>query len=53
MDDTGPVHRAHRVENYNGKGVAGKVSKFQYNRKCLALHQERATEICDKYRDQE
>ena len=55
MDDNAPVHRAHTVDNYrdqNLNGMASKITRFKSNRKYLALHEERATKVCGKYRYQ-
>ena len=52
MDDNAPVHRAHTVENYkdqNLNGMASTITRFKYNRKYLALHEERATKVCGRY----
>ena len=52
MDDNAPVHRAHTVENYkdqNLNGMASTITRFKYNRKYLALHEERATKVRGRY----
>ena len=52
MDDNAPVHRAHTVDNYKDQNEAtstewpaSTITRFKYNRKYLALHEERATKV--------
>ena len=59
MDNNAPVQRAHTVENYkdqnevyNLNGMAITITRFKYNRKYLALHEERATKVRGIYRYQ-
>ena len=51
MDNNGPVHRAHAVENYKDQNEVTSMEwpaqspwRFKYNGKYLALHEERATD---------
>ena len=55
--DNAPVHRAHTVDNYKDQNdetsmewPAQSPFRFKHNRKYLALHEERATKVCGKYR---
>ena len=58
MDDNAPVNRAHTVDNYKDQnevtsmGWPTQSPNINYNRKYLAVHEERATKVYDKYRDQ-
>ena len=58
MGDNAPVHRAHTVDNYKDQNEVTSMEwptqspDFNYNRKYLALNEERATKVCGKYRYQ-
>ena len=58
MDDNGPVHRTHTADNYKDQNEVTSMEwptqspDINYNRKYLALYQERSTKVCGKYRYQ-
>ena len=56
MDDNAPVHRAHTIENYKDQNeltsMEWPAQSPDFNRKYLALHEERATKVRWRYRYQ-